>query len=72
MTAALFVVGAVPLILLDTLHNLYTVLDEFSPKRLAPRDTGLVNAMRMAPPEQYEMKLNQFCLLHRLLPRSIS
>ncbi len=49
MTAALYVIGAVPFIILGGLHGLYTVIDEFAPRRLAPKDTSLIEALRMAP-----------------------
>lgn len=49
MSAWLYIAGAAPFILLGGLHVLYTVLDEFSPRRLAPKDKGVVTAMRMSP-----------------------
>ncbi len=49
MTAILYVIGALPFIVLGALHTLYTVLDEFAPRRLAPKDPSLVTTLRMAP-----------------------
>ncbi len=49
MTITLYLVGALPFILLGGLHVLYTVFDEINPRKLAPKDTSLVSAMRMSP-----------------------
>ena len=49
MTATLYLIGTVPLIVLGALHGLYTVMDEFVPRKLAPKDTSLVTTLRMAP-----------------------
>ena len=49
MTQALFILGASIFVFLGSLHGLYTVIDEFRPRKLAPKDTALVETMRMAP-----------------------
>ncbi len=49
MSAGLFALGALPFIVLGTLHGLYTVLDEITPQRLAPKDPSVVSAMRLSP-----------------------
>jgi len=42
----LFIAGAVPFLVLGTLHIVYTLMDEWRPRRLAPRDRDLIERMR--------------------------
>lgn len=45
----LFVAGAIPLLTLGVLHNLYMVLDLAKPRRIVPRDKDLIDRMRASP-----------------------
>lgn len=42
----LFIAGAVPFLILGTLHIIYTLMDTDRPRRIAPRDPHLLEQMR--------------------------
>ena len=50
MTAKIFIIiGSLPFIVLGLLHVIYTLQDISEPKKLAPRDAGLIDAMKASP-----------------------
>lgn len=48
MSQWLFVAGSIPLLVLGLLHNLYTLQDLFSPKRIVPSDRDLMDRMKQS------------------------